>query len=616
MAALALAGCAPMPPRIDPLAALRDRADSLPAEWKNEPVIVLIDSVRLDLVPGSGHNLAARRQTTWFYVNRRNPAMLERIFASDYENIEEAVQLRVTAHYPDGSRWTQESALTRRERQTEGEFTESNRFITMASLPRYAEGALIRVEEIRRYTRPEFLKAELLRGEWPCLAKSIRLSLPAGSEIRFGATDPEGLPIDSSRENGPSGQVFSLSAARLPKLDARTMPREPESWFAAVRFVLPPTGSRSPTWAELGDAYLASIADAMKPTPEIEKLAAGLKAPPDSLPLAALAALRARVRYHADIDKLHAFVPRSAGEVLAKGYGDCKEMATLLAVILRLKGVPAGVALVSPPGYMQPLEGFPGLGEFNHMIAYVPGPGGAPRFLDPTVHFGAPADSHLPLLDRRALVLKAGASRLERVGAAQDRRNRVETRSTIAAAGKDWRLEGTIRLDGASAMLLHPFLAGYVGDENAAFLRKYLEETFGLAPTACKARFEPDRTPISIEFQAPFTANYLALDKGGLLVNQPSLYGGEARYTTLDLEGPRQFRAVEQTDTWRLPEGFQELKADPLEHDLCQGSWRREGQDLVRRYACRDAGIAPNERGVARDFGRRKTKFARATLWR
>jgi transglutaminase-like putative cysteine protease len=616
LSALALVACAPGP-RTDVAAGFRGRIDSLPAAWKGEPVVALCDSVRLELFRTDGGNAAERRQVTWLYVNRRDPALLERIVGSDYENIERPLDLRVTAFYPDGQRWALEPWQAHRERDSQGEFPESNHFLTVAELPRYLEGTLLRVEEVRHFTRPEFLSAELLRTEWPCLAKSVRVSVPAGSDIRPGLADPEGLSVDTVREAGPQAAVFSVSAARLAKLDVRTMPREPEAWYAAVRFAFPPKGPRSPTWAELGDAYLASIAEAMRPTPEIERLAAGLKAPADSLPVAVLAALRVRIRYHAEIDKLHAFVPRSAGEVLAKGYGDCKEMSTLMAVILRLKGVPAGVALVSPPGRLQPTPAFPGLGEFSHMIVYVPGRDGAPRFFDPTVGFGSPADSHMPLLDRSALVLRPGASALERVGAAQDRRNRVETQASIVPGpGKEWRLEGSIRLDGASAMLLHPFLAACKGDESQAFLRNYLETSFGVLPTACKASVVPDRTPILIEYQAPFTANYLSLDKGGLLVNQPSLYGGETRYTTLDLEGPRHFHAVDQVDTWRVPAGFPELKADPLDHDLCQGSWRREGTALVRRYACRDADIAPRDRRVAEEFNQRKRRFARATLWR
>ena len=281
-------------------------------------------------------------------------------------------------------------------------------------------------------------------------------------------------------------------------------------------------------------------------------------------------------------------------------------------------GVRAGMALVSPAGYFQVLPEYPTLGGFNHMVVYLSVPGKPIRFFDPTVDHGDPNDSYFPIIDRVALVLEPGNSRLVRIEADKDFRNRIETRSTILpeGSGKEWRLEGRIRLDGLCAFQLFPTLEAIRGDANIPFLKQYLREVFGVQAATCKASSDPDRTTISIEYRAPFTANYLDLDKGGLLVNQPSLFGGEARYTTLDFEGPRHFTQVEQSDVWQLPAGFAEIKADALDHTMGNGSWKRTGSVLKRTYAGRNAHIAQSQRSTAADYSQRKAKFARATLWR
>jgi hypothetical protein len=612
-----LIACAPRA-TVDRLAGIRSGIDSIPEAWKEEPVVVLSDSIRLELTPRESGNLLIRRQSTWFYVNRRNPNILEEFGIMDFENIEGPVSVNASAYYPDGKAWHLDAMSIRRERTVEGKYPSKNRFRTRFGLPRYLQGMLIRLESTRTYTRPEFLKTEIMRADFPTLAKTLILSTPPGSDIRIGFSNPESLSVDTARTGSESGPLFIASARKLPKLDPRTMPREPETWLAALHFSLPPRGARSFTWKELGDDYLRTIRESMAMTPEMEKLAATVAhKDPDTVATRFLALMRSRIRYHLDVDKLHAFVPRPAGYVLSQGYGDCKEMSTLMAVMLRKKGVRAGMALVSPPGFFQVLDAYPTLGGFNHMVVYIEVPGKPVRFFDPTVQWGDPDDSYFPIIDRTALLLEEGRSRLVKVDADKGFRNRVETSSSIVkdVSGKDWRLEGSIKLEGLCAFNLFPLLESAKGDESIPFLKIYLKEVFGVQAATCRATSNPDRSAIAIEYGASFTANYLDMDKGGLLVNLPSLYGGEVRYSALEFEGPRYFRQLEQTDAWKVPAGFGEFTAEVLEDDLGRGTWKREGSTLKRNFTGRNADVAAAERPRAANYVQRRTKFSRATLW-
>ena len=65
------------------------------------------------------------------------------------------------------------------------------------------------------------------------------------------------------------------------------------------------------------------------------------------------------------------FVPHAAEDVLAQGYGDCKDQAVLLIALLRAKGIEAEMVLINlAPSYT--LSGPPTYTAFNHVIVYSP----------------------------------------------------------------------------------------------------------------------------------------------------------------------------------------------------------------------------------------------------
>ena len=68
-----------------------------------------------------------------------------------------------------------------------------------------------------------------------------------------------------------------------------------------------------------------------------------------------------------------AILPHDPAETLAKGYGDCKDKATLLVAMLRAAGIPAYVTLLDAEARMDVPVDLPGMGLFDHAIVYVPG---------------------------------------------------------------------------------------------------------------------------------------------------------------------------------------------------------------------------------------------------
>lgn len=98
---------------------------------------------------------------------------------------------------------------------------------------------------------------------------------------------------------------------------------------------------------------------------------------------------------------IHGFKPYKVAEVVKRGYGDCKDKASLLVALLRVVGVPAELVLVRTRD-LGDLAGTPAtLWAFNHAIAYVPG---LDLYLDATAETSGLRE--LPDLDQDALVLR------------------------------------------------------------------------------------------------------------------------------------------------------------------------------------------------------------------
>ena len=98
---------------------------------------------------------------------------------------------------------------------------------------------------------------------------------------------------------------------------------------------------------------------------------------------------------------IHGFKPYKVSEIVKRGYGDCKDKASLLIALLRTVGVPAELVLVRTRD-LGGLTGTPAtLWAFNHAIAYIPG---LDLYLDATAETSGLRE--LPDLDQDALVLR------------------------------------------------------------------------------------------------------------------------------------------------------------------------------------------------------------------
>jgi len=112
----------------------------------------------------------------------------------------------------------------------------------------------------------------------------------------------------------------------------------------------------------------------------------------------------------------HTEQPHTPAEVYTGRFGDCKDKALLLSVILQHEGIPACVALVNTATGRRLPTVAPSPGEFDHAIVAIQRPGDIWLFVDPTMsgQRGELTDLFIPDYGY-ALLLRDGQDSLQRI---------------------------------------------------------------------------------------------------------------------------------------------------------------------------------------------------------
>jgi transglutaminase-like putative cysteine protease len=174
-----------------------------------------------------------------------------------------------------------------------------------------------------------------------------------------------------ARENG---NVREWTLTDIPGVRAETaMPPVPSVVGRLLLKIKPPTaveGWRLQSWNEIGRWFAGLARDRHEITPAVRKKALELTAGQATAlgKLRALAAFVQRdIRYVAIELGIGGYQPHAAGEVLAKGFGDCKDKVTLLSSMLEVVGIESYYVIVSTERGLVDASSPPNI-DFDHMI--------------------------------------------------------------------------------------------------------------------------------------------------------------------------------------------------------------------------------------------------------
>ena len=386
-----------------------------------------------------------------------------REFAFSYQGDRQVVTLRAAKVYrPDGK--IDEAIDT-------GESGVANPAISMYTstrtfyvrFPRLSAGDIVelryRVEDVtlRNDIADYFGEVEYLQSDEPIASSEYILIAPKTRKLNVFTSKLPGLTKDVS-ESGDQTIMKIVANDVPPLLPEGAMP----PWSEVLGHVHVSTFK---TWDEVGQFYWGLAKDQFDVDDEVRKkvreLTKGLK--DDAAKVKAIYRFATELRYVALEFGIEGIRPRRASQTMARGWGDCKDKATLIVTMLREIGISSTIVLVRTQ-MRGGMESEPAsLAPFDHAIAYVPS---LDLYLDGTAeHTGS---NELPVMDRDAFALqinegKAKLVRLPQPGPeatsvkrtvdvtlAADGSAQVATDTTVSGAfAPDWRMrylaEGTQR---------------------------------------------------------------------------------------------------------------------------------------------------------------------------
>ena len=222
---------------------------------------------------------------------------------------------------------------------------------------------------------------------------------------------------------GPAGRTFYFNAPRVPGLAHTTEKRGGEviHRFSArdVRRVVPEPAmpgfaeaapylhvSTYKTWQDVARWYWHLVEDQLTADEAVRRAAAaatkGLTTDEEKVRALHRFVLDS-TRYVALEFGIHGFKPYKVSQVLSRRFGDCKDKASLLLVLLREVGIPSELVLLRTRRGGRIDSEPASLAVFDHAIVYVPR---LSLYLDGTAEFSGM--SELPSQDQGVTVLRVG----------------------------------------------------------------------------------------------------------------------------------------------------------------------------------------------------------------
>ncbi len=264
------------------------------------------------------------------------------------------------------------------------------------------------------------------------------LMTPKGRGFYFN--EPRVPGLRRSVEERGDQRIFHFVAQDVPAVEQEAM--QPP-WFEVLGHVHVSTYR---SWDEMGRWYWGLVRDQLVPDDEVrrraEALTVGLK--DDAAKVRAIYDyVVQKTRYVALEFGIHGYKPYRSAQIFARGFGDCKDKATLIVTMLRALGIKATPVVVRTANKGDIETSPASLAPFDHMIAYVPS---LDLYLDGTAEYSGSLE--LPAMDRGAIALQVneGDAKLVRLpdppaGASVSAHRLDATLAADGGAQLDWRVD-------------------------------------------------------------------------------------------------------------------------------------------------------------------------------
>ena len=292
---------------------------------------------------------------------------------------------------------------------------------------------LYRVEDVAHQNAfaDYFGEVVYMQSTEPVAHSEYVLITPKTRQFYFNKPNVPG--IQQKIEEKGDAKIWRFTAENVPALEGEpSMPPLPEI-LGHVHV------STYKSWDDMGRWYWGLVKDQFTADDEVRRRALDITkdAKDEKAKVRAIYDFVVqKTRYVALEFGIHGFKPYRCAQIFARGFGDCKDKATLIVTMLKELGIPSTIVIVRT-GHKGDFDMEPAsLAPFDHAIAYVPS---LDWYLDGTAEFTG--SSELPTMDRGSLAIQINEGKPKLV-------HLPEPTATETIASK--RLEATVGTDGTA----------------------------------------------------------------------------------------------------------------------------------------------------------------------
>lgn len=370
-------------------------------------------------------------------LTRRGIAAGERETMDFYPKTQTLDLVEAWVDQPDGSRLIVQpgSIFTRPSAATQSAPGFSDSQTTSVLFPQLREGSRTHVKWRQTQRTPPLLGLQIISQaplQWALGTQTVEIeapeSVPLHWAVRGGFTATEKLSAGIRHVEAHIGNRLGAEAEQNAVSTSDFQPV-----FAATSL---------PGFETLGAVYHQQSLDRAVVTPEIARLAASVVG--DRRGIDAARAIynwvTGNIRYVAIyLDQNDGWVPHKASDVLARGYGDCKDHVVIMQALLAAAHIDSDPAIIDWGRRFTPLPLW--VSQFNHVVIYLPQ---YDIYLNPTNPY-ASFDARDPTLSGKLVVIATEHGRVARTPdmRPQDSQYRSNATDTILPDGT---IEGHLTL--------------------------------------------------------------------------------------------------------------------------------------------------------------------------
>ena len=350
---LAFVGMFAIAPRAASAAVVHARVDRDLSTYEVHADLTYVQTVELDYTLLTPRGLRARERST-------------RDFYPDSQTLE-VIEAWVTQ--PDGTRLDVGASqiFTRPSAASQGAPGFTSSLTTTVLYPQLREGSRTHIKWRMVQKTPPLLGVNVWDEppfEWPSAHGVVEVIAPAGLDLHWRARG--GYQVSDAVADGVRRIVATLDNAPgdEPERDMTST-----SDFQPL-FLLTSISSLE----EIGAIYYRQASSRVQVTPRISDLAARIVGADDGLAAARdiYDWVTTNIRYVAVfLDPNDGWIPHAADQVVANGFGDCKDHVTLMQALLAARGIRAETGIIDWGTRTQDLPLWTP-NQFNHVILYLP----------------------------------------------------------------------------------------------------------------------------------------------------------------------------------------------------------------------------------------------------